>query len=127
MAGESKVQSTGSLTGSSSRSGLRRSLSRTQSSANRNKTFIKYAKLGDDKSMLSMLRSSRAQPDWEHEGESALVAASSKAQIKCVNELIKAGADCNQRDSNGTITNYILALGPRSGPTGTSKGRAAAL
>ena len=48
-----------------------------------------------------MLRSTRAQPDWEHEGESALVAASSKAQIKCVNELIKAGADCNQRDSNG--------------------------
>ena len=48
-----------------------------------------------------MLRSTRAQPDWEHEGESALVAASSKAQIKCVNELIKAGADCNQRDSKG--------------------------
>ena len=50
-----------------------------------------------------MLRSTRAQPDWEHEGESALVAASSKAQIKCVNELIKAGADCNQRDSNGML------------------------
>ena len=48
-----------------------------------------------------MLRTSRAQPDWEHEGESALVAASSKAQIKCVNELIKAGAEVNQRDSNG--------------------------
>ena len=96
MAGDSKGSTTGT-----SRSGLRRSLSRTQSSANRNKTFIKYAKLGDDKSMLSMLRTSRAQPDWEHEGESALVAASSKAQIKCVNELIKAGADCNQRDSNG--------------------------
>ena len=52
-----------------------------------------------------MLRSTRAQPDWEHEGESALVAASSKAQIKCVNELIKAGADCNQRDSNGKSQN----------------------
>ena len=44
-----------------------------------------------------------AQPDWEHEGESALVAASSKAQIKCVNELIKAGAIPNQRDSNGAF------------------------
>merc|ERR1711892_424457 len=90
-------------TSGGARSGVRRSLSRTQSAVNRNKTFIKYAKLGDDKNLLSMLRSTRAQPDWEHEGESALVAASSKAQIKCVNELIKAGADCNQRDSNGSI------------------------
>ena len=32
---------------------------------------------------------------------SALVAASSKAQVKCVNELIKAGATPNQRDSKG--------------------------
>lgn len=89
----------------SSRSGLRRSLSRTSSTAvpNRNKSFIKYAKLGDDKNLLNMLRTARAQPDWEHEGESALVAASSKAQIKCVNELIKAGAEVNQRDSNGSI------------------------
>ena len=97
MTGDSKGHS------SSSRSGLRRSLSRTGSTAvpNRNKSFIKYAKLGDDKNLLNMLRSARAQPDWEHEGESALVAASSKAQIKCVNELIKAGAEVNQRDSNG--------------------------
>lgn len=89
----------------SSRSGLRRSLSRTSTTVpNRNKSFIKYAKLGDDKNLLNMLRTSRAQPDWEHEGESALVAASSKAQIKCVNELIKAGAEVNQRDSNGMRT-----------------------
>ena len=96
MAGDSKS--------GSSRSGLRRSLSRTTSAVpNRNKSFIKYAKLGDDKNLLNMLRSARAQPDWEHEGESALVAASSKAQIKCVNELIKAGAEVNQRDSNGKL------------------------
>ena len=35
---------------------------------------------------------------------SALVAASSKAQVKCVNELIKAGATPNQRDSKGINT-----------------------
>ena len=119
MGGDGTTTSTTS-SGGGARSGVRRSLSRTQSAVNRNKTFIKYAKvldlnldlitvvtnkLGDDKNLLSMLRSTRAQPDWEHEGESALVAASSKAQIKCVNELIKAGADCNQRDSNGKLNN----------------------
>ena len=57
-----------------------------------------------------MLRTSRAQPDWEHEGESALVAASSKAQIKCVNELIKAGAEVNQRDSNGKKKRQLTPL-----------------
>ena len=100
----SRMMMTGDSKGSS-RSGLRRSLSRTSTAVpNRNKSFIKYAKLGDDKNLLNMLRTSRAQPDWEHEGESALVAASSKAQIKCVNELIKAGAEVNQRDSNGMKT-----------------------
>ena len=88
-------------------SGLRRGLSRTQSTANRTRSVIKYAKLGDDKNLLSMLRQ-RAQADWEFEGESALVAASSKAQVKCVNELIKAGATCNQRDSKGTKVDPII-------------------
>lgn len=80
----------------------RRNLPRTQSTANKKKSFIKYAKLGDEKSLLSFLRN-RAQPDWEYEGESALVASCSKAQFKCVNELIKAGGQCNNRDSNGNI------------------------
>ncbi|CAG5112383.1 Oidioi.mRNA.OKI2018_I69.chr2.g6603.t1.cds [Oikopleura dioica] len=64
----------------------RRNLPRTQSTVNKKKSFIKYAKL-----------------DWEYEGESALVASCSKAQFKCVNELIKAGGQCNNRDSNGNI------------------------
>ena len=90
---------------SNGNTGLRRGLSRSQSTANRTRSFIKYAKLGDDKNLLSMLRS-KAQPDWEFEGESALNAAASKAQVKCVNELIKAGAVSNQRDSKGEIYNY---------------------
>ena len=94
-------------------SGLRRGLSRTQSTANRTRSFIKYAKLGDDKNLLSMLRA-RAQPDWEFEGESALVAASSKAQVKCVNELIKAGATCNQRDSKGSLEICIERACPKN-------------
>ena len=56
------------MPGNGTSGGIRRGLSRTQSTANKTRSFIKYAKLGDEKNLLSMLRQ-RAQADWEFEGE----------------------------------------------------------
>ena len=56
------------MPGNGTTGGIRRGLSRTQSTANKTRSFIKYAKLGDEKNLLSMLRQ-RAQADWEYEGE----------------------------------------------------------